>query len=87
MIFGVNPGQYLTNPDAFQDISRNLQFELHSYLKSNPIGKLYDAPFDLYLDDYNAFQPDLIMAATLAQVSLLGANFANFRGFSAREAA
>jgi Uma2 family endonuclease len=49
-------------PNRFhQDISRNLQFELHSYLKSNPIGKLYNAPFDVYLDEYNAFQPDLIV--------------------------
>jgi len=49
-------------PNRFhQDISRNLQFELHSYLKSNPIGRLYDAPFDVYLDEYNVFQPDLII--------------------------
>jgi Putative restriction endonuclease len=49
-------------PNRFhQDISRNLQFELHSYLKSNPIGKLYDGPFDVYLDEYNAFQPDLVI--------------------------
>jgi len=49
-------------PNRFhQDISRNLQFELHSYLKANPIGKLYDAPFDVYLDEHNVFQPDLIV--------------------------
>ena len=49
-------------PNRFhQDISRNLQFELHSYLKTNPIGKLYNAPFDVYLDEHNAFQPDLIV--------------------------
>ena len=49
-------------PNRFhQDISRNLQFQLHSYLKSNPIGKLYNAPFDVYLDEYNVFQPDLII--------------------------
>jgi hypothetical protein len=31
------------DPNRFhQDISRNLQFELHSYLKANPIAKLYD---------------------------------------------
>lgn len=29
----------------------------------------------------------LLVMLSLAQVSLLGANFANFRGFSAREAA
>jgi Uma2 family endonuclease len=49
-------------PNRFhQEISRNLQFELHSYLKRNPIGKLFDAPFDVYLDEMNVFQPDIII--------------------------
>jgi Uma2 family endonuclease len=49
-------------PNRFhQEISRNLQYELHSYLKRNPIGKLFNAPFDLYLDEINVFQPDLII--------------------------
>jgi Uma2 family endonuclease len=47
-------------PNRFhQEISRNLQFELHSYLKRNPIGKLFDAPFDVYLDEVNVFQPEI----------------------------
>jgi Uma2 family endonuclease len=49
-------------PDRFhQEISRNLQFELHSYLKRNPIGKLFNAPFNVYLDEFNVFQPDIII--------------------------
>src|SRR6516162_2614808 len=49
-------------PNRFhQEISRNLQFELHSYLKRNPIGKLFNAPFDVYLDEFNVFQPDIIV--------------------------
>ena len=49
-------------PNRFhQEISRNLQFELHSYLKGNPIGKLFNAPFDVYLDEINVFQPDIII--------------------------
>jgi Uma2 family endonuclease len=49
-------------PNRFhQEISRNLGFELHSYLKHNPIGKLFDAPFDVYLDEINVFQPDIII--------------------------
>jgi Uma2 family endonuclease len=49
-------------PNRFhQEISRNLQFELHSYLKRHPIGKLFDAPFDVYLDKINVFQPDIII--------------------------
>lgn len=43
-----------------QDISRNLEYILLDYLEENPIGKLYDAPFDVYLDEYNVFQPDIV---------------------------
>jgi Uma2 family endonuclease len=49
-------------PNRFhQEISRNLQFELHSFLNRNRIGKLFDAPFDVYLDETNVFQPDIIV--------------------------
>ena len=44
-----------------QDISRNLEYILLDYLDEHPIGKLYDAPFDVYLDDYNVFQPDILV--------------------------
>jgi hypothetical protein len=60
----VDPGRplYGPAPNRFhQEISRNLQFELHSYLKRNPIGKLFDALFDVYLDEINVFQPDIII--------------------------
>ncbi len=33
------------------------------YLKRNQIGKVYDAPFDVYLDDTNVFQPDLLFVS------------------------
>jgi Uma2 family endonuclease len=49
-------------PNRFhQDISRNLEYMLLKYLEEHPIGKIYDAPFDVYLDDYNVFQPDLVV--------------------------
>ncbi len=44
-----------------QDISRNLEYILLDYLEENPLGKLYDAPFDVYLDQYNVFQPDIVV--------------------------
>lgn len=44
-----------------QDISRNLEYILLEYLEKHPIGKLYDAPFDVYLDQYNVFQPDILV--------------------------
>jgi Uma2 family endonuclease len=49
-------------PNRFhQDISRNLQGALDRYLEANPIGVLYNAPFDVYLTNTNVFQPDLIV--------------------------
>jgi Uma2 family endonuclease len=46
-----------------QDISRNLEFILCAYLKEHPIGKLYHAPFDVYLDEHNVFQPDILFVS------------------------
>jgi Uma2 family endonuclease len=51
-------------PNRFhQDISQNIEFVLRKYLEQNPIGKMYHAPFDVYLSDYNVFQPDIIFVA------------------------
>jgi Uma2 family endonuclease len=44
-----------------QDISRNLQGALDRYLEANPVGILYNAPFDVYLTDLDVFQPDLLV--------------------------
>lgn len=44
-----------------QDISRNLEYILLDHLEEHPIGTLYHAPFDVYLDDNNVFQPDIIV--------------------------
>jgi Uma2 family endonuclease len=47
-------------PNRFhQDISRTIQFELMKYLETQPLGIVYDAPFDVVLTDINVFQPDL----------------------------
>jgi Uma2 family endonuclease len=46
-----------------QQISGNLEFLLRAYLKEHPIGKIYDAPFDVYLDDVNVFQPDILFVS------------------------
>lgn len=49
-------------PNRFhQDISRNLQSALDRYLEANPIGILYNAPFDVYLTNTDVFQPDLLV--------------------------
>jgi Uma2 family endonuclease len=49
-------------PNRFhQEISRNLEFALQIYLKHHPVGKQFHAPFDVYLDKINVFQPDIII--------------------------
>ena len=46
-----------------QDISQNLEFIFRRFLAKHPIGKMYHAPFDVYLDEHNVFQPDIIFVA------------------------
>jgi|SRR5579862_408717 len=46
-----------------QEICGNLEFILCSYLKRYPIGKVYHAPFDVYLDELNVFQPDILFVS------------------------
>jgi Uma2 family endonuclease len=51
-------------PDRFhQDISFNLEFILAKYLETHPLGKVYDAPFDVYLTEHDVVQPDLVFVA------------------------
>src|SRR6185436_12346963 len=51
-------------PDRYhQHISRNLEFILFAYLKKNPIGEIYNAPFDVYLSEFDVVQPDLLFVA------------------------
>ncbi|HEV3409722.1 MAG TPA: Uma2 family endonuclease [Chthoniobacterales bacterium] len=42
-----------------QFISGELEFALRSYLKKNPIGVIYDAPFDVELSETTVVQPDI----------------------------
>ena len=51
-------------PNRFhQDVSRNLEEILLRYLRNHPIGVIYQAPFDVYLDETNVFQPDLVFVS------------------------
>jgi Uma2 family endonuclease len=43
-----------------QTISRNIEFMLLKYLEKHPLGELYDAPFDVYLTEYDVYQPDIV---------------------------
>ncbi len=51
-------------PNRFhQVISGNLEFILRKYIETHPIGKIYHAPFDVYLSDVNVYQPDILFLA------------------------
>jgi len=42
-----------------QSISMELSSELHFFVKTNRLGEVYAAPFDVHLDSTNVFQPDI----------------------------
>ena len=45
-----------------QEIAFNLEYLLRHYIEQHPnFGKVYHAPFDVYLDEYNVFQPDILV--------------------------
>ena len=46
-----------------QDISQNIVFILLKYLEKHPIGKIYHAPFDVYLSEINVYQPDILFVS------------------------
>lgn len=51
-------------PNRFhQDISGNIYYLLRAYLERQPLGKLYEAPFDVYFDPINVCQPDIVFFA------------------------
>lgn len=56
-------GDLVTSPSpgrTHQEILSNLGYLLNRYLEKNPIGKIYLAPFDVFLSDINIYQPDIL---------------------------
>jgi Uma2 family endonuclease len=47
-----------------QSISMNLCLQLGDYLQKEKLGELFASPIDVFLDDFNAFQPDLVFIST-----------------------
>lgn len=46
---------------AHQQVSSNLHFAIKSFLAQNLIGVVFYSPIDVYFDDYNNSQPDLLV--------------------------
>lgn len=56
-------GELIMTPSPLtehQAISRNLEMIIFSHVKQNMLGFVYYAPIDVYLDNENAYQPDII---------------------------
>lgn len=43
-----------------QRISGRLEFELRKFVTENDLGEVFDAPTDIYLDDEDVIQPDIL---------------------------
>jgi Uma2 family endonuclease len=56
-----------------QVIARNLGYILLHYVAQHPIGEIYLAPMDVYLDDINVYEPDILFVAN-ARKDLLKEN-------------
>jgi len=54
-----------------QRISRELEFELLKFVKTHNLGEVFDAPCDVYLDDENVVQPD-IMFISKDRLNIIG---------------
>ena len=46
-----------------QNISRNLEFIIWSFVKNHNLGEVYDAPTDVILNSVNVVQPDIVFIA------------------------
>ncbi|MFQ5446523.1 MAG: Uma2 family endonuclease, partial [Saprospiraceae bacterium] len=52
---------YMSSPkDYHQEVSLNLAAALHYFVKSNKLGVIREAPYDVHLDGKNIFQPDIL---------------------------
>src|SRR3990167_6401629 len=56
-------GELLMTPSPIpkhQLISGRLEFKLRGFVKENKFGEVFYAPCDVYLDDENVVQPDIL---------------------------
>ena len=56
-------GELLTTPSPtpyHQRVSRKLEFILESFITKNTLGEIFYAPCDVYLDNENVVQPDIL---------------------------
>ena len=49
-----------------QRISRKIEFFLEKFVTENELGEIFYAPYDVYFDDENVVQPDILFISLLA---------------------
>ncbi len=62
--FQLIEGELLMTPaptTKHQRISRNLSFLLNQFVRTARVGEIFYAPTDVVLDDFNVFQPDILL--------------------------
>ena len=76
----VNGEHYVTpSPNAnHQRISMNLSVLLGAFVRTQRLGQLFAAPFDVLFSDFDVVEPDLVFVATARQAQVLTA--AHIRG-------
>jgi Uma2 family endonuclease len=48
---------------SHQIVSRNIEFELLTFVRQRKLGEVLDAPIDVYFSDTETYQPDIIFIA------------------------
>src|SRR4030065_2512960 len=59
-------GELLMTPSPItnhQRISRKIEFILEKFVTENELGEIFYAPYDVYLDDENVVQPDILFVS------------------------
>ncbi|MCF6149712.1 MAG: Uma2 family endonuclease [Candidatus Kuenenia sp.] len=59
-------GELLMTPSPItrhQRISRKIEFMLEKFIVENNLGEVFDAPYDVYLDETNVVQPDILFVS------------------------
>ena len=67
-------GQLIMTPAPViyhQWISKNIEYELERFVRREKTGRIFDAPCDVYLDNENVFEPD-IMFISKERLDIIG---------------
>src|SRR5688572_19014864 len=59
-------------------IKRKLMRKLDEFVEKNKLGEVFDAPMDVFLDDENAFQPDILFISNKNKGKLISGS--GFKG-------